>query len=108
MLTPKSDTSFIYTLVDPRDDGIVYIGTSIRPSKRLTSICNGLHCGRALAAWARELQTAGLTPKLKVIEKVTTKSRRVHELKWIKHYLNQGYDLLNFDGVESCFSRWAR
>ena len=109
MRKPKNDTSYIYTLTDPRDDGVCYVGVSVKPSKRLTAIKRGSHCGRDVARWAVELACGGLEPQLDIVETVPTVDRHTRELSWIQRMLKQGHDLLNHDGVERKFglaNRW--
>ena len=111
MEKPSSDTSYIYILIDPRDEWVVYVGTSIHPEKRIKELNHKHinHYGKAVSEWALELRAAGLLPKLQVIEKCPTEIRRESERSWITHYLEQGFDLLNFDGVERKYglkNRW--
>ena len=111
MKKPASDISYIYILIDPRDDWVVYVGTSIHPKKRIQELGHKHinHYGRAVANWAMELRESGLLPRLQVIEKCPTSIRNESERSWINHYLTQGFDLLNHDGVERKYgmrNRW--
>lgn len=89
-------TIYIYTLSDPRDGRVRYVGQSYDPKKRLkTHKEKWDNIPKRL--WLKELSSNGLRPVLDVLESVSDGSHRTREAFWIKHYLDLGYDLLNLN-----------
>jgi hypothetical protein len=43
------------------------------------------------ASWIRELKKLGLTPSIKLLEKVSPEEANTAELKWIQHYSKTGF-----------------
>lgn len=95
---------YIYTLNDPRDNQIRYIGMSSDPigrfSQHLTPTFN-VKPGKDV--WVKELLHLSLIPGIEVIDQTEIKGEiRTLEAYWILHHLNQGADLVNGEVV------WAR
>lgn len=92
-----SRTTYIYALVDPRDQTCQYIGKTIQQPPRnrlrqhlLTPETEGL------AQWANELEDAGLKPEFKILESVPSEADwRASEIYWIRYGLAQGWCLRN-------------
>lgn len=87
---------YIYTLKDPRDNTIRYIGMSKDPVKRLASHYSLSDGTGEKQQWLRELRDAGFRPTLEILEKVEyPRMPRQRECYWIHFYLKQGEPLLN-------------
>lgn len=93
-------TTYIYTLSDPRDGNIRYVGKTNSPKHRLSSHINGKglvnESGRK-SDWVSELKIANLLPTMEIIEEVSDEDWSQREKHWISTLKNQGYDLLNSD-----------
>lgn len=94
---------FIYTLTDPRDNSIRYVGRTANPKARLTAHINSIPSkgrvtneGEAKSAWVGNLQSNGLLPIMSIIDEADCKEDcAAKESLWIDRYLNNGCDLLN-------------
>jgi hypothetical protein len=85
----------IYTLSDPRDNQVRYVGKTDNPERRLVmhlrdkDICHRTN-------WLRELTTNGLEPILTIIETVEEgQSWEEREIYWISYYRSIGCKLTN-------------
>ena len=86
---------FIYTLRDPRDGKIRYVGITTQPvRKRLTSHLRTARSGARWhsARWLAQLLKENLQPQIEVLEKTGNANR---EIFWIAHFLAAGCDLTN-------------
>lgn len=91
-LTPK--TTFIYVLIDPRDNEVRYVGKSNNPPQRLKEHLRQsktTYKGR----WIAKLQECGLIPLMKIIEEVSFETWPERECYWIAYYRAQGCALTN-------------
>jgi hypothetical protein len=89
------ETTFIYVLIDPRDEAIRYVGKSNDPQYRLKK-----HIKRATdkthrGNWIKVLQSHGLEPRLHIIEETPYAQWQERERYWIQYYLSQGAPLTN-------------
>lgn len=101
----RKKTSYIYTLSDPRDGEVRYVGATVNPAKRyFRSSRPRLYFGRRLGKWFGELNAAGLSPIMTIIETCPTVSRGYREVYWIAYYVERGAKLLNTDGVRRKYS----
>lgn len=90
--------SYIYALIDPRNDKVMYIGKSINPIKRLYN-----HFTKEVvykkkdnkSKWLKELKKLKLKPKLKILAKCLYKNENKIEKSFITKYKNLGYSLTN-------------
>lgn len=90
----------VYSLIDPRDQSIRYIGITYDVYQRMRqhSRCEGTN--QAKNAWIQELQQEQLMFIMHSIEKVATFEQALErESYWIQHYLSQSVLLLNIMGV---------
>jgi hypothetical protein len=88
--------SVIYTLSDPRDGTVRYVGQTRNPKRRNYSHRCPSHTGNmGKRAWTVELRAIGLAPVFAIIEECDTADRAAAEKKWIAHYRALGADLLN-------------
>lgn len=90
-------TTYFYTLTDPRENEIRYVGKTINPSSRKSLHFTGkgkTHC----ANWIKNLLEDGLVPIMEIIDEITTD---VHEewmekeRYWIKLHRDMGCPLTN-------------
>jgi predicted GIY-YIG superfamily endonuclease len=105
MATPgpasKTDTTCYsaYTLKDPRDQAIHYVGISKNIEQRFKQHlqCEGLNLEKNL--WIQELLRSHKKPVLTVLETVSGRRAALErEQAWIRHYAAQGHPLENIQG----------
>jgi sulfur transfer protein SufE len=95
---------FIYSLLDPLDGRIRYIGKSIRPKERLQNHMNEIsNCHRS--HWLQSLKKKGLKPEMRILEELEhSENWQQREKHWIKIGRSLGWPLTNNtnggDGVE--------
>lgn len=85
---------YIYTLSDPRDNQIRYVGKSVNPRKRIDNHLNikrKAHC----SCWIQSLKSLGLKPIFSIIETTTKDEWVERERHWIAYYKQKGYNLTN-------------
>ena len=104
-----SDTTFIYALIDPRNNRVKYIGKANNPEQRLYA-----HVSQARWAdqknnranwhkihWIRQVLSEELRPRILIIQKVTVTEWEKAERFWIAFYRAAGANLVNAsDGGE--------
>jgi group I intron endonuclease len=91
---------FIYALYDPRDGTLRYVGKSKNLARRIKNHRNEKG-ERRKNRWFRLLISLGLEPKISVLEQVSEAAWQERECWWIKHFRENGCDLLNHtDGGE--------
>lgn len=90
-------TYYIYTLTDPRDQQVRYVGQSANPAQRMVQHLNSEHNVRpGKEVWFKELLQSNLVPTMAIVDKAKTKSEaRTLEAYWILHHLNNGANLVN-------------
>lgn len=85
--------TYIYTLTDPRDDLVHYVGKTNSPKRR-----NWEHCCKSKAKeyspWHEELVAFGLKPILEVVEEVSGNGI-IQERQWIEKLRAAGHPLVN-------------
>jgi hypothetical protein len=88
---------YIYTLLDPRDNLVHYVGKCINPIIRLRSHLKPSNLIRNTKKdqWIKSLLSLNLKPIISIIEKTTVKSWQRRERFWIKFYKEQGLNLVN-------------
>jgi predicted GIY-YIG superfamily endonuclease len=86
----------VYTLADPRDNLIRYVGMSKQPVQRFAQHLLGNDQNDEKTAWIRELMQDDLMPTLTIIEKVETwEEANKREMQWIRYYIEVGMPLTN-------------
>jgi hypothetical protein len=83
---PISDKTWIYGLVDPRDDLIKYVGKADKPQRRLTAhVCRAVKKKRPTKKdlWLKELHALGLQPTWRPLECVLVEEWETRERHWI-------------------------
>jgi hypothetical protein len=98
-MRPKTTEPWhVYTLSDPRNGAVRYVGCSGDAERRLKG-----HCSEARrdedkspkSLWIRELMNESLLPVVKVIESGRGDSWYSAESRWTTHFLDEGCDLVN-------------
>lgn len=87
-------TTFIYGLIDPRDNQIKYVGKSNNPSARLGGHVSCRASGEK-GRWIAELGAMGLLPIITVLEETTEAQWSEREQHWIAAMRASGCALLN-------------
>ncbi len=94
---PVGRTTYLYTLSDPRDGRIRYVGKTVNVADRLyMHLYNATH-GRDTHKdrWIRTLLAAGVEPLLTVVDEVQGEVWKESEIYWIDTLRAEGYDLTN-------------
>lgn len=78
----------IYALIDPRTDGVRYVGQALDPTWRLQQHLYELPSGSKTHKnhWLRELHQAGYAPRLQILEVATEDTADDSERRWIAFY----------------------
>jgi hypothetical protein len=96
--TERSKMYCIYTLSDPRDGAIRYIGLSKTPFKRFGShLTTGADPHNLLKkAWIEDLINNEMLPVIKIIERFEDRDLAyIRESELIEEYIEKGVDILN-------------
>lgn len=104
--------TFIYGLIDPRNNKIRYIGKSNNPNQRFINHCSkSQHKGTYKYNWIMKLIDLGLSPILIAIEEVPIEDWKTREKYWINYYKDnslvnctQGGDGLSY-GNQTSFKK---
>ena len=96
----KHRLATIYVLVDPRDGAVRYVGLTVDPKSRLRHhMTTARQQVTRKERWLWELKSHDLVPVMRVLETVDIDVAREVETRWIEHYLDEGADLTNGEGV---------
>ncbi len=91
----RNRTYTIYALIDPRNNGVSYIGLTVYPEERLKQHVQG-DGNIPKRQWINELSQLGLSPLMQTIEIALTLSAAFEREGYgIHHYLNAGAKLVN-------------
>lgn len=90
-----TDTSYIYGLVDPRDNEIKYVGRTIDPDYRLDTHVRMADTGKLKTMWLLELKAFNLEPQMKILETVPRADEQNAERRWVQYFQKIGKPLLN-------------
>lgn len=89
-------TVYIYSLKDPRDYQIKYIGKTIDIDKRYKQHIKNYTNKKSLKnSWVSSLLQYGLQPMLEIVEICDESKWQEREQYWIKYYKELGFDLKN-------------
>lgn len=89
-----TNTTYIYTLSNPIDGDVRYVGKTLYPKKRFAVHLFGkgkTHC----RAWIKNLQKQGLKPKIEIIDQTISESWQWLEQYWISQFRAWGFNLTN-------------
>lgn len=93
----------VYTLSDPRNNHIKYVGITSRPKRRLYEHLNDDENNKK-SAWIKKLKSLELEPIYEVIEKTDLLNYSLIEQYWISQFKCWGFELLNMtDGGEGSY-----
>lgn len=97
-------TTFIYALKDPKTDKIRYIGKANNPDERYHNHINKCRDKNTHKRnWINNLRQEKLKPILEVLEEVPIEQWKEYEKMYIKKYLDEGCDLMNYtEGGDGC------
>ena len=97
-------TTFIYALKDPRTNKIRYIGKANEPEKRYQNHINKCRDKNTHKRnWINNLRQEKLKPVLEILEEVQIDKWKDYEKMYIKKYINEGCDLMNYtEGGDGC------
>lgn len=90
--------TYIYSLVNPIDNSIFYIGKSNNPNRRVISHVSSAfreHKNKRKSNLIFEILNAGLYPDVKIIEEIDDSEWEEKERYYISYYRNNGINLLN-------------
>lgn len=90
------DKSYIYGLVNPETDKVVYVGLTCNPESRLSGH-NSNPCNENIKALLASLNGKRLT--MRILEECTLYNQFERERHWIADLLDKGVDLLNVSSV---------
>jgi hypothetical protein len=106
----RYESATVYTLTDPRDGEIRYVGCTADPlaarrSGHLTDVYAGNNPDCLKASWLLELVELGLKPEINAVEVVPFQGRDIYELFWIRHFKAKGCRLTNRRGMGDTFRK---
>lgn len=96
------ETVYIYSLIDPRDGEVKYVGKARDIEDRMrTHFKDAKRRNTPKNAWLRKLRRLGLRPEVRVLEEVAKSEWPGAEKKWIAIFRKRGAPLKNIcDGGE--------
>ncbi len=96
-------TYTVYTLIDPRDNSVRYVGITERPiNKRPAGHLLGNDGNKTKLAWISELDQLGISPIIRPLEHVKDRKETLErEQYWIHYFLSLGAPLSNIMGNPS-------
>lgn len=88
--------TYIYALIDPRDEKIKYVGKSNNPKKRLPG---HYHAYKPTIKyyWLHKLRRLGLKPELIILDEIDINDWQFWETYWYWQVKSWGYELKNSD-----------
>jgi len=102
-------TWFIYSLSDPRDGKVRYVGSTVEPNSRLSGHLTSARRRSGLTLkdkWVKSLLSQKRNPTISIIESGTvTSSRKTREAFWISAFSASGCDLFNIN-TPKCGKGW--
>jgi hypothetical protein len=97
---------YVYTLVDPRNNEVRYVGITINAEARLKQHIGEIGGNEKKVAWIKELKGQNLEPTMLVVDTAdSVEQGRDRENYWIAYYLNKGIQLLNIAVSSAYYSR---
>jgi hypothetical protein len=90
-------TTYIYALIDPRDDQVRYVGKADNVKERFMSHLreSKTNAKSHKCAWIRTLIAEGLKPVVKTLEEVNIDEWQKAEIYYIQEFRKMGVNLTN-------------
>lgn len=112
-LSTGNGQAVIYVLVDPRDNGVRYVGTTTQPKARRSAHLSGKDfvTSKSVSAWVRELKAIGVLPSMYIVDTCPFVDSLRVEAAWIDRYglsnlLNHGRSRLDRKPWSTRFRGW--
>lgn len=86
---------WIYTLTDPRNNLVKYIGKTFRLNRRLNDHINEINSNTKKTAWIKNLKKENLKPIFEILEETNIEDCNFLEIYWIGQFKVWGFDLKN-------------
>jgi group I intron endonuclease len=86
---------WIYTLSDPRDGLVKYIGKTFRPKRRMYEHLTNLESNTKKVSWIKSLKQIDLLPVFEILEETDIDNCDSLEIYWISQFKNWGFELKN-------------
>ena len=95
-MNTKNLPHYVYTLTDPRDSQVRYVGVTTNPQHRLRCHISNTNDRQYKSEWVLELRAAGLKPEMTVVAQAANEADGLDlEKEWIERLTNEGYSLTN-------------
>jgi hypothetical protein len=91
------NTTYIYTLSDPRNGAVRYVGKTDTPSRRARTHLKREPGHTHKGKWVQSLLIAGVKPTLEVLDEVPYSEWMFWEQHWVQVLRGWGFDLVNGD-----------
>ena len=88
--------NYIYTLTDPRDNKIKYIGKTNNIDKRLYRHLSENNTNSKKSNWINNLKINNLKPIIEVLDTGSVEEINKMEIYWISQFKTWGFELKNF------------
>lgn len=88
-------TTYIYALVDPRDNAIRYVGKTVDIKNRLAQHMSDGSGSKEKREWVESLRSISLFPEVRILAVVNSDNCFTEEKSWIKKMIDDGCDLVN-------------
>lgn len=87
----------IYSLVDPRNNEVRYVGKAFDARKRFLQHIKPRSDQKMtpVKSWIKSLLAAGLRPELRILATCSADQWEKHEIFWISHFRSAGVNLTN-------------
>jgi hypothetical protein len=102
----ETETGYIYTLSDPRNDEVRYVGATRQPEQRLESHINQPHSDD-LKSWVSSLESVHETPDMNIINVAPVDQLSDKEEAALDE-LSDRFDLLNRQGHSGYYTSSGR
>jgi len=92
-MAKSAEIKYIYTLTDPRNDHVRYVGITAHPKKRSES--HKINKNKNLGKWSTELRLLGYSPQFEIIDIVDLVGSGFWEMYYIGLFKSWGFNLFN-------------
>lgn len=92
----EGETAFIYSLSNPTDNSIRYVGKAIQLNRRYYAHLNDRNREKTHKSnWIKNLFANGLRPKIEILDEVPLDQWQYWEIWWITQIKSWGFNLTN-------------